>query len=338
MHRWHLHEVLGKGTFGTVYLARNAENPNVEVAVKRFHRAARWEECAEMQEMRSLVKLRGKQGVVQLLEVIRERDGTLFGVYELARGNLHQLIQMNGGLGERAAVGVARQILLGLRSLSESRIIHRDLKPENILVNSYFLRLYDAKAVTTTTMEKEECEAPPRVAIADFGSSCLEGSLKSRDTETYATTRFYRAPEMLCRCPRFDGKIDVWAAGCILFEMLSGRALFEGVNEQDMVLKICSVLGSPPPDFEPRYVGPTSQLHLPKTWPRRPFSRCFMAAAATGRGSSCRFSPAVVFNKRLTPPPSEDSVAIQLMERLLRWMPEERAAPGEILLSALALS
>lgn len=55
----------------------------------------------------------------------------------------------------------------------------------------------------------------------------------------------YRAPEILLRSKRYNAAVDVWAAGCIMAELMSLLPLFPGSNESDELYKICSVLGSP---------------------------------------------------------------------------------------------
>ena len=55
----------------------------------------------------------------------------------------------------------------------------------------------------------------------------------------------YRAPEILLRSKRYNAAVDVWAAGCIMAELMSLVPLFPGANESDELLKICSILGTP---------------------------------------------------------------------------------------------
>lgn len=118
------------------------------------------------------------------------------------------------------------QILPTLNVLSAHggiNLIHCDLKPENIMV-------VDRKQT--------------KINIIDFGSSCFGGEQGS----TYIQSRFYRAPEVLIGCP-YSTQIDMWSFGCILFELYTGRPLFNGKGPEDQLHKITSLLGLPPADM-----------------------------------------------------------------------------------------
>ena len=94
------------------------------------------------------------------------------------------------------------QICNGLRHIHNNGFIHRDIKPKNILY-------------------KEDT-----VFIADLGSACrLPLSYKG-----YATTRWYRAPEMVMRKP-YDYKVDIWSLGCLFYFLLKKEHLFKFSSE-----------------------------------------------------------------------------------------------------------
>merc|ERR1719309_257613 len=95
-------------------------------------------------------------------------------------------------------------------------ILHRDLKPKNILMNQYHDTL----------------------KISDFGiSKILEGSGKA--AQTVVGTPSYLSPE-LCNGKPYDHKSDIWALGCVLYEMLSLRQAFTAENLGELVVKIVS--------------------------------------------------------------------------------------------------
>ena len=102
-------------------------------------------------------------------------------------------------------------MLIGVKFLhDEMGIIHRDLKPENIMIN----------------------ENPLTAKIIDFGTS------KDLTTETgphtsYVSTRWYRAPECVLRSQYYHFESDIFAVGCIMAEMYTGKPLFPGHNEFD---------------------------------------------------------------------------------------------------------
>lgn len=98
-------------------------------------------------------------------------------------------------------------------------VIHRDLKPSNILIN-------------------ENCD----LKISGFRLARVQESQMTG----YVSTRYYRAPEIMLTWRRYDGKIDIWSAGCIFAEMMIGRPLFPGENHIDQFCVITQVLGNPP--------------------------------------------------------------------------------------------
>lgn len=103
--------------------------------------------------------------------------------------------------------------------MASRTIIHCDLKPENILL----------------------CD-PERggVKIIDFGSSCYE----SEKVYTYIQSRFYRSPEVMLGMV-YNKQIDIWSLGCIVSELITGRPLFIGENEQEQIACIMEFFGVP---------------------------------------------------------------------------------------------
>lgn len=120
---------------------------------------------------------------------------------------------------------VIYQLLKGLKYIHSAEIIHRDLKPSNILLNS-------------------DCLAK----VADFG---LARSFGKEDDEgdivftEYIATRWYRAPEIVLGSQKYTKAIDMWSVGCILAEMITGKALFPGKSTLNQIELILELLGRP---------------------------------------------------------------------------------------------
>eukprot|EP00915_Cephaloidophora_sp_WS-2016_P010361 GHVH01015099.1.p1 GENE.GHVH01015099.1~~GHVH01015099.1.p1 ORF type:complete len:307 (+),score=29.41 GHVH01015099.1:1399-2319(+) len=118
---------------------------------------------------------------------------------------------------------LATQILSCLCELHNCGIIHSDIKPENIVEGFH---------------RAEKCN----YYLIDFGMARLTSDIVSY----YIQTRSYRAPELLLQLP-YDTKIDVWALGCVLAEIWTGRPLFQSVDELAALQQIIDTCGPPPP-------------------------------------------------------------------------------------------
>jgi dual specificity tyrosine-phosphorylation-regulated kinase 2/3/4 len=108
----------------------------------------------------------------------------------------------------------------GLNYLKHIQIIHCDLKPENILYSD---------------------ESKGFIKIIDFGSSCS----RSEEGYSYVQSRFYRAPEVILGLP-YDNQVDMWSLGCIIAELYSGRPLFPGTDENEMLEFVALICGIVP--------------------------------------------------------------------------------------------
>ena len=139
--------------------------------------------------------------------------------------DLHAVIRANI-LEEVHRQYIIYQILKALKYIHSGELIHRDLKPSNILLNS-------------------ECQSK----IADFG---LARSVAFNDKEShahvlteYVATRWYRAPEILLGSTKYTKAIDTWSVGCILGEMIIGKAIFPGTSTLNQIEKILELTGKP---------------------------------------------------------------------------------------------
>ena len=106
------------------------------------------------------------------------------------------------------ALTIAAQIAEGLHEAHEHGVVHRDIKPQNILLT-----------------------AKGQVKILDFGLASLTGRSKLTKTGTTLGTPAYMAPEQL-EGKNVDRRADVWALGCVLYEMLTQKTPFDAEYEQ----------------------------------------------------------------------------------------------------------
>ena len=111
-----------------------------------------------------------------------------------------------------------------LDHMHKKGIFHRDIKPENILIES-------------------STEIGRGLKLADFGS--CRGIYSKQPYTEYISTRWYRAPECLLTDGYYGPEMDLWGAGCVMFEITSLYPLFPGTNEVDQINRIHKVLGTP---------------------------------------------------------------------------------------------
>jgi renal tumor antigen len=120
------------------------------------------------------------------------------------------------------------QLMKSLDHMHKKGIFHRDIKPENILIESVN-------------------EIGKGLKLADFGS--CRGIYSKQPYTEYISTRWYRAPECLLTDGYYGPEMDLWGAGCVMFEISSLYPLFPGSNEVDQITRIHKVLGTPSQDI-----------------------------------------------------------------------------------------
>ena len=130
--------------------------------------------------------------------------------------NLREVVKKFGrdvGLNIRAVRAYAHQLFLALSLLRKCNILHADIKPDNILVNASksMLKLCDLGSATDISYENTSTMITP-----------------------YLVSRFYRAPEIILGLP-YDMAVDVWSIGCTLYELYTGRILFPGRSNREML-------------------------------------------------------------------------------------------------------
>jgi len=221
MDKFEVLDIIGQGTFGTVYKAKEISTENIFALKIMKNSFNSWNECERLREVNFLKKFE-HENIVKLYEVIKDNDKLIL-VFEYMEMNLYELIKQhissNKKINEKTIKVIIKQILKALAYMEEQGYFHRDLKPENILI-------------TGTT-----------VKVADFG---LVKEINSQPPfSDYISTRWYRAPECLLNSLIYDSSIDVWAVGLIMTELYNLKPLFPGSNEIDQLSKIFKVLGYP---------------------------------------------------------------------------------------------
>ena len=187
-------------------------------AIARFER--------EAQALASL----NHPNIAAIYDVIEQGQQTAL-VLELVEGDTLADRLAAGPLSVTEALHVARQLTDALDTAHESGIVHRDLKPANIkITESGQVKVLDfglAKAVALAAAQGAEFDPASTPTITGRGT----------DQGVILGTAAYMSPEQ-ARGRRIDKRTDIWAFGCVLFEMLAGTRAFKGETASDVIAAI----------------------------------------------------------------------------------------------------
>ena len=223
--RYAVEQQIGKGTFATVVRATDSQTGK-KVAIKIACRNDTMFKAGQ-KEMQFLNRLNeadpeDKKCIIRLLADFMHK-GHLCLVFEGLEMDLRETLKKFGrdiGINPEAIQIYARQMFLALLHMKNMEVLHADLKPDNILVSS------DNKLVK----------------ICDFGTATLQ---QDAELTPYLVSRFYRAPEVIMGM-EFDYAIDMWSIGCTLYELYTGRILFNGSDNNNMLRVIQECRGKLP--------------------------------------------------------------------------------------------
>lgn len=205
--------VLGEGHFGRVYLGKDRQTFE-RFAVKVLRKSTnKTRSHLHIQRELEILRRVNHPNIVRLYDLFVD-DQKLYFVLEYMRGGaLFDLLAEHTSFSEELASSMVRDILRGLAYLHAHNIVHRDLKPDNILCAS--------------------SEWPFQVKLADFGLSNMldevDNSLQSK-----VGTPLYCSPELLMQSS-YNEKIDCWAAGVLMYELLTGTRPFNHPDSKTVI-------------------------------------------------------------------------------------------------------
>ncbi|KAF9244615.1 kinase-like domain-containing protein, partial [Melanogaster broomeanus] len=230
--KWVRGELIGKGTFGRVYLALNATTGEM-IAVKQVEipttasdksdsRQANFVQALKM-ESETLKDLDHPHIVAYLGFEETPNFLSIFLEY-VPGGSIGSCLRDHGKFDEEVTKSFAAQILEGLEYLHSKNIIHRDLKADNILVEKAGI-----------------CK------ISDFGISKRADDDQAAYTAMQGTV-FWMAPEMIGsqKGKGYNSKVDIWSVGCVVLEMWAGRRPWPDEDFFTVMFKVSHEGKSPP--------------------------------------------------------------------------------------------
>jgi TolB-like protein len=235
--RYRIERELGRGGMATVYLARDLEQDRA-VALKILHPdlAAALGPARFLREIQ-LTSLLDHPHILPVLDSGTSPDRLWYTMPYVEGESLRDRLQRRGQLGITEAVQIVAEAAGALDHAHERGVVHRDIKPENVLLSG------------------------DRVLVADFGIAKLLSTAeveKLTQTGLSLGTPAYMSPEQAGGDSRLDGRSDVYALGCMLYELLIGEPPFGGLTARavlarhaiDPVPSLRTVRSTVPPALE----------------------------------------------------------------------------------------
>ncbi|XP_072333186.1 serine/threonine-protein kinase Nek3 isoform X2 [Scyliorhinus torazame] len=226
-------KIIGEGSFGRALLVQK-HNESQQYVMKEIHLS---KNASGLQRSRREAILLAKMkhpNIVAFLDSF-EADGHLYIVMEYCDGGdlTQRLLQQKERLfPEEMVLNLFVQICLGMKHIHDKRVLHRDIKSKNIFLTKNGV-----------------------VKLGDFGSAHLLNSPMAF-AHTYVGTPYYVSPEIWENKP-YNNKSDIWALGCVLYELCTLRHPFQSNSWKNLILKICNGSYTPIPrqySYELQYV------------------------------------------------------------------------------------
>ena len=321
--RYRVLRVLGDGASGIVYEAeceaepaeaddeRRSVKTGDHVALKIIHRHLvkdRQISRRFLREARILSRLRG-ENLVDLVD-FGEADGRLFMALELVQGTPLDRLARAGPMDPERAIGIVRQVCCALEVAHGTGVVHRDLKPGNVIVANG-----DGRG--------------DRVHVLDFGMAKMLRADASQSLTALTEqnmvfgTPEYMAPEQ-ARGDEVDARADVYAAGVILYELLTGDVPFGGATP--ISIMTAHLMEDPPPPSsrtDPGRIPPALEAVVLHALAKRPADRYPSATALATALASALARPRDVASTA-PPPPAEPELGIRDTDHAIGYAPTMR--------------
>ncbi|MEW6434874.1 MAG: protein kinase [Myxococcota bacterium] len=210
--RYKLLEKLGEGGMGSVFKVEHARMGKIAALklLRPDHALDKGIKARFLQEARVVARL-SHPNTVQVFDSGELEDGGLFITMEYVPGkDLAWHLKAHGPMSEDKAVSIGIQLLASLQEAHELGVVHRDLKPANVM------------------LVRRRKSGDDQVKLLDFGIAKLqEAEGRKSTTGDFVGTPAYMSPEQI-RGDALDARSDLYSLGAMLFELVTGRQLYEG--------------------------------------------------------------------------------------------------------------
>ncbi|MFK8114740.1 MAG: protein kinase [Rubripirellula sp.] len=220
---------LGRGAFGSVYLAYDDELDRY-VAIKVAHVADPKVQARLRTEAAKLAKVESL-GILPVYQIGETDEGRVYLVTKYIQGLTLREVLQRGPLSPARATELTREIAMALDPAHRLDILHRDLKPDNILI-----------------------EEDGRPWIADFGLAISEDEQRAGRRKLAGTPPYMPPEQIQGRIDFMDPRSDIWALGVMYYEMLCGKLPFMSPDRKALIEQIC--------ELDPRPLHQRSPNHL----------------------------------------------------------------------------
>lgn len=234
--RYKLIDERGRGSFATVYVARDLENNQIyAVKVMHLELSNDGELQARFQREAHILLNLSDPHIVRIVDYGYDNNMNYI-VMDYIDGQNLKYYMINDGLMEPLrALNYARQIAEGLDIAYKQGVVHRDIKPQNILINSRDM-----------------------VKITDFGLARSRETVTLTQSNVFMGTAYYISPEQAESGRSADTRSDLYSVAAVLFEMLTGHPPYQGETAVDIVIKhmndkvpsICRLRHDLPPEMD----------------------------------------------------------------------------------------
>lgn len=246
--RYLIEKRIGEGGMGTVFKATD-RMLDISVAIKALNRelVSNPTNLSRLKREVILARKVAHPNVCRLYD-IGEAGGVHYVSMEFVEGQtLSEILHRQGSLPEQQAIEIMRQVLNALGAAHSERIIHRDLKPQNIMI-----------------------DRTGRAMMMDFGISFSDEAGHLTQTGMMVGTPRYMAPEQF-KEQASDPRADLYSAGIILYEMVTGRAPFDARTPASMMYAHLNT--PPPPPSQFCHVSPQLESIILKALEKDPAKR-----------------------------------------------------------------